>query len=393
MDRPAKRKTRKGYIRIVLIVLILIFSIRAVAGVRSNTIETALVEHGSISLYQQASGVVVRTEKLVNSPITGYISNIADENIRLPANQRVLEVKSDKVDDSSLERYKQINDRLQALEQTDASIRAEVDEEVIKKGLKNIGLLIDQQNFSAVYQQKEKLNRDINYGIAANTTQSEREQLLKEKNRLDEIIEGGIREVVSPFPGIPVYSLDGYEEVLCPENVQEIVPSKVQPKSIKRVDLSGKVEAGLPVLKIVDNHVWYIVCEVSKEFAEGMEKGAKISLEVLGEEPRTIAARVYSIHEQDQGFRIVFNSGDFFPGLYQRRVIELNVIKAKHSGLLIPSAALHQRDGGYYVEVLDGEKVIIKEVSVKVDDGANAVVENSDTGSELKIYDMVIIRN
>ncbi len=393
MEKPTKMKNKKGYIRIILLAALLMISVRAIAGIRSNALETALVEHGSISIYEKVSGIVVREERIIKAAISGYVTYIAKENIRVPVNEKLLEIKSDRIDASLTEEYNEINKRLQALEQMDNSIQAAVDDDTINTSLSSIGLLIDRGDLAAVYQEKERLNREISYSIAANTTQAEREELIREKERLDQMIEGGIKDELSPFSGVPVYSLDGYEEIFYPGNMQEIIPSKVQPESAKKIDLTKELTAGEPVLKIVDNHVWYLVCDVSEEFGEGLKQNSSISLEVLDGSSYTTGARVNSIHQQEGGYKVIFESGDFFPGLYEKRVVDLNVIKEKHSGYLIPLIALIEKDGEYEVEVVEAEKIINKKVIIKGEDGINAVVESADAGPELKVYDMVILRN
>ncbi len=392
MDGAAEKKNKKGYIRVVLLAVVIVLSGRAVAGVKDNTIETALAEYGSISILEKASGIVVRNETVINSPISGYVTYIIKENIRVPVNTKVLEMKSGRIDDSSIERYNEINERLQALDQIGSLAQAALDDSVIRAGLYNISILIDQGNLAAVYREKERLSREISYNTAANTTQAEREELISEKEELESIIEGGIRAEFSPFSGIPVHTMDGYEGMFCPENMHEIIPSMVQPENIRKADLSKEIKAGEPVLKIVDNHEWYIVCDMSGEFAEGIKQGSRVSLELLGPENITVGARVKGLHEQEEGFRVVFASGDYFPGVYEKRTVDLNVVKEKHSGCMIPVEALIEKDGEYQVQVLEAEKIVNKRVRVKGNDGVNAVVESTGTGPELKIYDMIVIR-
>jgi len=392
MDGAAEKKNKKGYIRVALLAVVIVLSARAVAGVKDNTIETALAEYGSISILEKTSGIVVRNETVINSPISGYVTYIIKENIRVPVNTKVMEIKSGRIDDSSIERYNEINGRLQALDQIGSLAQAAPDDSVIRAGLYNMSLLIDRGNLAAVYREKERLNREISYNVAVNTTQAEREELISEKEELESIIEGGIRAEFSPFSGIPVHTLDGYEEMFCPENMHEIVPSMVQPENVKKADLSKEVKAGEPVLKIVDNHEWYIVCDISREFAGGIKQGSRVSLEVLGPENIAVGARVKGIYEQEEGFRAVFASGDYFPGVYEKRTVDLNVVKEKHSGYMIPVEALVEKDGEYQVQVLEAEKIVDKRVRVKGNDGVKAVVESTGTGPELKIYDMIVIR-
>jgi hypothetical protein len=72
--------------------------------------------------------------------------------------------------------------------------------------------LIDEGNLAMVYYEKERLAREMNYSLAANATQSEREELIRQKEEPGRNDRGSIKAEFAPFSGVPVYSLDGYEE-------------------------------------------------------------------------------------------------------------------------------------------------------------------------------------
>ncbi len=393
MNKPNNRKNRKGYIRIAMLVILPVILVRAVLGIGSSALETAPVGYGDVRIGQQAGGIIVRRERVIKAPISGSISFIVKENVRVPANAKLLEVKKDKIDADLTKKYNEINQRLQVLQQTDSSAEAEVPEQVVEKGLSAIDFSMSEGNFAAVYYQKEELLREIGYSVAANTTQSEREELIQQKAELDEILAGGIKAEASPFSGVPVYTLDGYEEVLSPDNLEEIIPSQVLRSKVKKADLQKELNAGDPVMKIVDNHVWYFVCNLSKEFVGGMKQGSRVTLEVSDGQVHTVTAVVKNINIQDTEAIVVFESKDYFPGLYELRNIEMMVVKEKYSGYLVPLMAIIQEDGEYYTEVLEGDRIVRKEVIVRANDGVNAVIERSDTGPEIKMHDKVILKN
>jgi len=393
MKSAAKRKKGKGYIRLVMLAVFVTVLIKAVIGIGGTTPETALVGYGDVLIAQKAAGVIVRHETVVKVPISGRVTYVAREKVRVPVNSKLLEVKGDNVDTELTNKYNEVNDRLQALQSLeDNSAVPAVPDEVVSRGLSNIAYLIDEGNLAMVYYEKERLAREINYSLAANTTQSEREELIRQKEELDGIIEGGIKAEFAPFSGVPVYSLDGYEEVLSPKNLKDIIPSKVVPKKVESVDLTKGLKAGEPAMKIVDNHAWYFVCNLSEDFAKGLKQGSVVTLEVSGEETNSVRARVNDISMQDGALAVAFESKDFFPGLYETRHIELMVIRGKYSGLVVPLAAIIEKNGENVVEVLDVDKIIEVKVIIKGHDSTNAVVEKADSQPELKMYDKVILK-
>ncbi len=346
MKEREQRKKGKGYIRAAMLAVITLVLVKSVIGVGENTVETALVGYGDVKISESTTGVIVRKEQVIKAPISGSIIYAVKENQRIPAGTKLLEMRKETIDEELTGKYNEISQRLQALQSVDDSRTIPVEiERSIKDGLESIAFSLNEGNMAAAYSQKERLTREINISLAASTTRLEREELLRRKEELDNIIEGGIKAEFAPFSGVPVYTLDGYEELLYPENLEEVVPSKVTPAKVKKVDLSGELEAGQPVMKMVANHVWYAVCSLSEGFAERLEKGTVVYLEVSEEQTYNVRAVVRNKVEQEEGPVVFFESKDYFPGLYEERNVEMTVVKGKYSGLVVPLSAITEKDG------------------------------------------------
>lgn len=392
MKEQGQRKKGKGYIRAAMLAVLTLVLAKTVIGMGENAVETALVGYGDVKISESTVGVIVRKEAVIKAPISGSIIYAAKENQRIPVGTKLLEMKKETINEELTGKYDEINQRLQALQSADSSraVPAEI-ERSIKEGLENIAFLLNEGNLAAAYSQKERLNREINISLAASTTGLEREELLRQKEELDNIIEGGIKAEFAPFSGVPVYTMDGYEELLYPENLEEVVPSKVAPAKAKKVDLTGELEAGQPVMKVVANHEWYAVCSLSEDFAEGLGKGSVVYLEVSEEQTHSVRAVVRDKIEQEEGPVVVFEAKDYFPGLYEARNVEMTVVKGKYSGLVVPLSAITEKDGEYLVEVLDADKTITKKVLLKGHDGISAVVEQTGSSPAIKLYDKVVL--
>ncbi|MGI6697369.1 MAG: hypothetical protein GX918_04435 [Clostridiales bacterium] len=392
MKEREQRKKGKGYIRAAMLAVITLVLVKSVIGVGENTVETALVGYGDVKISESTTGVIVRKEQVIKAPISGSIIYAVKENQRIPAGTKLLEMRKETIDEELTGKYNEISQRLQALQSVDDSRTIPVEiERSIKDGLESIAFSLNEGNMAAAYSQKERLTREINISLAASTTRLEREELLRRKEELDNIIEGGIKAEFAPFSGVPVYTLDGYEELLYPENLEEVVPSKVTPAKVKKVDLSGELEAGQPVMKMVANHVWYAVCSLSEGFAERLEKGTVVYLEISKEQAHSVRAVVKNKIEQEEGPVVFFESKDYFPGLYEERNVEMTVVKGKYSGLVVPLSAITEKDGEYLVEVLDADKTITKKILLKGHDGINAVVEQTGNSPGIKLYDKVVL--
>ncbi len=391
-ERSKGPGNRKGYIRFIILIMLAAMLIRIVIGVGNKAPDTALVGYGDIMIAEKALGVIVRDEKVINAPISGDVTYIVNENVRIPVNTKLFEIKDCKITSGLTEQYNKINERLEALQSLEDNRTFPVEiNETVNDILSNIVFLLDSGNLSTVYYEKERLTRQINYSLAATITQPEKGELIRKKDELDMIIEDGVKNEKAPFSGVPVYSLDGYEEILSPGNINEIIQLKDIRGKAKAIDLAKGVKAGEPVMKVVNNHLWYLICNLSEDFVTGLNQGSIVTLDIIGEESNSIRAKVDRINTQDKDIYVVFQSRDFFPGLYERRNVELMVVRGKYSGLIVPLSSIMKNDDGYAVEVLDADKTIAKKVTIKGHDGTNAVVEKTGSQPELKMYDKVIL--
>ncbi|MBA1333767.1 MAG: hypothetical protein HPY66_0160 [Firmicutes bacterium] len=387
--RPAKKG--KGYIRIAIIAIMLVLTVKALLGVRSNAIETVLLEYGEVKIMEQAKGVVVRMEKTVKAPISGRIAYIVPENVKVPVGTKVLEIKRDRIDDETLARYNEINKRIQALGDLDSEAAPDNSTGNVMKYLANISRLIHEGSLLAVYYEKEHLVRELNRSTALASSANELKLLLQEKDKIEKEMDGGVKAEYTQFPAVPVYALDGYEEVLTVESIKEINPAELSPPAVLRIDLNKGVEAGETVLKLVDNRKWYIVSQLSSGFGEDIKENKNVSIEFPGDDTVTVKGRVIGSKTTDQGTVVYIEIKDYVPGIFEQRFVDIILIKERYSGFVVPQKAIIEKGNETEVLVLQEGKVRSKKVAVKASDGINAVVESVQNGPALKLYDQVII--
>jgi putative membrane fusion protein len=383
-SRPVVKK--KGYIRILMLVILLVFTVRSLIGIRDNAMQTALVEYGDIRSDERAKGLVVRNETVIRAPISGKISYIAPENIKVPVNTKLLEITEDRIDQKLINQY---NDIIRQLEASDLDIADRANDAIMNR-LANIADLIDRRNLMAVHREKEMLAREL---VAANNGNSAgRGALIDEKKRLEELIAEGIADQKALFPGIPVHTVDGYEEVLHPGGIDKIDPSGIESRDPSKVDLKRRIEAGDPVLKLVDNYEWFIIVQLSKSFSDGLNIGSVVSVEAGGQQDEfSVKASVCSIQEQERHRIVALRITDYVPGMLDKRFIDISVVQNSVSGLVVPAKAVIDGKQGPEVMVLYEGRTIGKRINIKGTDGNRVVVDSSQSGSELKLYDKVII--
>ncbi len=385
MKQNNKPRKRKGYIRIVLLILFVIISVKMIIGIKSSAIETVMVQNGEAKVEEMTTGIIVRKEQVIKAPISGYISFMARENERIPVSTKLLEVRRERIDGDILERYNEIMAKINEIESVDMETQPD-----IARSLSTISSFIASGNLSGVYHEKEKLIREL--GSKQDLQGAENiDKLVEERKNLERIIGDGIKSENASFSGIPVYSLDGYEEVLNAGHLMEIDPSRFKEVKTSRIDRTKKVEADQPVLKLVDNHEWYLVVRLSAEFAGDIEKGDTVTLELDSQEQNEIRAVVKDVSPKEESILAAFTINDYFPGFLEKRAVEVNVVKDRYSGYVIPVRALVEKDGKTGVLVHIEGRAVFREVVLKGDNGETAVIDTVDSRSQLKLYDRIII--
>lgn len=387
--KPVKR--RKGYIRLAMLVLLLVFAVRSLAGIRSNALETVLVQYGEVKIEEETKGVIIRNERLIKAPISGKVSFIAQENVKVPVNAKLLEVKRDRIDEETIRRYNEINQKIEALNNMDSENTGVEVGRGIHQYLSNISYLILSGNLLPVYYEKERLTREISKSTALDSSGSNLDTLIQEKEKIEEVIEDGIKVEHAEFSGVPVYTLDGYEEVLTVEHLDEVDLSKLKPADSFRINIQDGVKAGEPVLKLVDNCKWHIATELTREFGENLKEGSRISVRFIDKEDATVDARIERLSDGNNGIVAFLEIKDYVPGMLEERFVNISVIRNRYRGYVIPVNAIAQKGDGAEVMVLQGGKIVAKKIVVKGSDGENAVVESGQEGYKLKLYDKVII--
>jgi len=385
MKQLKKTRKRKGYIRIVLLVFFLIVVIKLIVGIKSNTVQTVMVQYGEVKVEEKVTGIIIRNEMVIKAPISGYVSFVSKENVRVPVNSKLVEVRRERIDDGVLKRYNEIVEEINSIEVSNIQTQSNM-----SRSLSNISRLIATRNYSMVYSEKERMLKEL-YLEKSSQDNTDIDKLIKERKKLEDMIGNGVKSECAAFAGIPVYSLDGYEEVLNSDHLLEVDPSEFQPDEYRKTNFDKEVKIDQPVLKLVDNYKWYLVVQLNSDFGSSLKKGDRVTLDFDEENYNGVRATIIDMKQCEDILLVAFEIKDQVPGYLKKRVTEVNVVKAKYSGYVIPVQALLSKNNKTGVMVLEEEKLVFKEVVIKGDNGVNAVIESTNNRSQLKLYDKVIV--
>ena len=202
--------------------------------------------------------------------------------------------------------------------------------------------------------------------------------------------------------GFVSYYLDGYEAVLTPDTISEIVPEDylsldeyIVPKDIR----SGTAVEGQELYKLINSDVWYIVALVPEEDAWDYEWNKSVTV-IIGE--KELSCTITSLIDTGDYWLAVMSTKQYYEEFARLRMVDVTVVTEDAEGLIVPNSAITELDGqkGVYVRNLNDEydftrvKVITEgeEESLVASDSFTEKDENGDskTISTVSIYDEVL---
>lgn len=213
-------------------------------------------------------------------------------------------------------------------------------------------------------------------GISGGGTGSPSERLKEIKDELNgSMVTGHGNRVLRG--GIVSYYVDGYENKLLPDSIENYSLKDLQEINQKQVvSLGATVTRDYPLFKLINSRGWYLIAYVPESKSHNYEVGSTINV-VFGKPNETssetdtapaetddgfdtygsVAMKLQSVDKEGDSLKLVLKSSRFFSGLGELRVAECTLISANVRGLLIDNASIAEVDGvkGVFVKNKKGK--------------------------------------
>lgn len=380
--RPRKAKIDKKYLVISSLLVILLFLFCFLKK------SAYIVASETINRVYATEAVIVKNETLVNSPADGDLKLLVEAGERVRVNAPLFTLITD------MEQKKIYEDELLEVDKKLNAILNETDQNF------NIGI-IDK----SIEDTKQKLTEAVSQKKYDKTDSIKRElsHLTKEKQRILKLREDNIKlledskqsiqkkinsvesDIYSPVSGIVSFNIDGYEQLLTPNEIDKITVAQIENiKEVEKKDIStAKAKGGKPVLKIVDNSCWYFVVDL-KDNELKIGRNYYINLSDIKVE---LKAKLLNVYKQSGSSNIgVFLAKNDLPEIVDNRKIKVEILTEKHTGTVVPLSGIFVVDDTKGVYLKNTRKKVFKPIEVIIDDGKKAVVDG------LKIGDTILIR-
>lgn len=399
-----KKEKIKKYIIYSLFIIIIFYIIYAIYLLIKSPTDTFTVESGTLTREETATGYIIREEKVLKGEnYKNGITPIISEKNRAAKNQTVFRYMAK--DEENLK---------SKIQEVDAKIQEALSKQswLPSSDIKNLEKQIDEKTkllntetdlqkireskkeISSIILKKAKIIGELsNSGSYIKSLTTEREKYENELN-------SGSEYIKAPVAGLVSYRVDGLENTLTPECIENLTEKQLDGLGIK----AGKI---VPVssesAKIINNFNVYIATILNSDIAKESNVGDEVKITIST--GKQLNAKIQKKEEQESGKTlIVFKLNILTDEMIQYRKVSFNITWWSKSGLKIPNDAIvsgendvkyvvKEKAGSYsniYIKVLkQNDKYSIVE-NYSTED-LNKIGINVNSYSKLSQYDMILM--
>lgn len=399
-----KKEKIKKYIIYALFIIIIFYIIYAIYLLIKSPTDTFTVESGTLTREETATGYIIREETVLKGEnYKNGITPIISEKNRAAKNQTVFRYMAK--DEENLK---------SKIQEVDAKIQEALSKQswLPSSDIKNLEKQIDEKTkllntetdlqkireskkeISSIILKKAKIIGELsNSGSYIKSLTTEREKYENELN-------SGSEYIKAPVAGLVSYRVDGLENTLTPECIENLTEKQLDGLGIK----AGKI---VPVssesAKIINNFNVYIATILNSDIAKESNVGDEVKITIST--GKQLNAKIQKKEEQESGKTlIVFKLNILTDEMIQYRKVSFNITWWSKSGLKIPNDAIvsgendikyvvKEKAGSYsniYIKVLkQNDKYSIVE-NYSTED-LNKIGINVNSYSKLSQYDMILM--
>ena len=389
-------KMKKIFVAIfcALTVVTAVLAIRYVAAISfTNTIKPEIVTEERLA---PAHGFIMRDERVFNAQGAGTVYSNLSEGDRVSKDGYIATVY---YGDVSADKLKELNnlDKKIARAISDESRKSykEYDESSVEGEIASLETRIieaaAENDISKISEYKSRIN-----GIrTGETSVEESEQLTAQRQAAEAqlgVSKGDMFTVFTTY-------IDGLEGALDPSLLDQYTTDIIeglQTPSKRESTLGKHVNAGDPVCKVVNNHIWYAALTADAEDAALCGVGDTVTLRFKNIANSETTGTIESISEPDASGKslIVIKSYIYFEGAFAYREADVDLVFESYTGYKVPTYAVRTADGKYSVIGEIGKKRYTCDCEVlysDTDEGFAIIESVADASNKLSQMERIVI--
>ncbi|MDR1066583.1 MAG: hypothetical protein LBL35_04000 [Clostridiales bacterium] len=262
--RKAMSKTDLFLLTLVFFVVIGYVFAGLVSMAKKPNVRTVSVERGAADLPSVFHGVIIREEKVYESPSDGVARFDYAELSKVKKGARVCVIQ----DDETVERFSaEINAIKERMLETQ-EMRGEISgfSQDVKRVNRQIQEIVDSgrarllRDVSSVRELKDNVERAINMrnNMLFGDNRGSMAEMAEEKSLLEKQLEKNIAVIYAAEGGVLSYAVDGLESSLTPDSAKNLTAAQTKMTVDSQLRRERETEAGASVFKIVTSNEWRI---------------------------------------------------------------------------------------------------------------------------------------
>lgn len=349
-----------------------------------------------------AEGLIVYNESVYTAGTNGTFYSYAAEGERVGKERLVATVYDGVVDKEVLQSLNNIDKKIAELEEAGNESTIYYSDEsseqaVIEDAKDKIIDAVIEDEIIQIPSYKSKMESTT--GIAGSSdVDAELTRLRAEKSRIEAGLNQNRKNINSGISGIYTTSLDGLEGVITPELVKQYTVADFKALAEPQDTVTGNrtVQQGEGVCKVVDNHIWYTACVISRENCANLKVGQSVQLRVQELPGEVVSAKISYISAEAEGadeYLVVVECERYLEGVFNIRKSEVEIILESFYGFEVPLYAIRVQDGKNGVMVRNGSSEVFKECTVlnRNDETGMVIISPSGTGDSLENGDLIVL--
>ena len=403
-------KKHKKKIIMLLLLCLLAYIVFVVVKLIQNPTDTVYVEMGQIQEEETAVGYIIRDETVLKGDnYKNGIEQIKTEGEKVAKGEAIFRYYSNN-EENLVEKIKELDVKIdEAMSKTENSPSS--DTKVLEERIDTkIEELYDESDLKKIQENKQDISSSMTRKAKITGENSPAgsylKKLIDERSKYENELNDGAEYLTADRSGVVSYRVDGYEDVLTPDDFSKYTKEFLENLNLKTGQIiPTSSESG----KIIDNYSCYIVSVLDSENAKNTEVGDELKLR-LPSGTEVEAEIVYKTIEDNESI-LTFKITEKVEELISYRKMSFSVIWWSDRGMKIPNSAIQyeEKNGNqvpYVIRTRVGyeDKILVKilnsngKYSVVTNYTSEDLEELGYTSTEIRnslnisIYDEILIQ-
>ena len=366
-----------------IFIIALSIAVAAVAGFGiyyvMSPVNTQRLEYITQENSINTNGFIIRDEWVMYTRSAGTVYHSAAEGERVAKDSVIGELFYGDVSEDSIKELAVVDNKIKnARADTEIDALTQLDGTGVENNIyerENMIIAAAEDNdILSVSKYKNDINSLRQNGAlpdsnAVGELEAQREQIIAGIGVAKEDITANISGVFTTYE-------DGYESMLTPSDIENYdtayFESLSQSPQVRKID--DKAEAGGAICKIVNNHVWYVMMDVSADIISERGEGDSVKMRFNNMAGTVVDGTIYHISEEENGRNVVtVKCSTYVENAFSYRLADVDLIFESYNGYKVPVHAIHTDEDGK-------QKVIGVSNGRQYDCYCNLLFTNTDSG-------------